>query len=147
MQRFIKVIRNKHDLKNLIVFLNQFKLGKPVQVEFKLYKQNRSIEQNKLMWLWHKEEGEHDGETKDYCHERFKYKYVLPILLRNDEKGRLAKLVDQAKRDKEMMAALVKIISTTHLTTSELKEALDEYNFEASLRGLMFTQPDAELLS
>jgi hypothetical protein len=114
----------------------------PWQITMEPYKANRTRAQNALMWMWHTAWAAEVGETKEYAHERFKHRHVLPILLRDDEEGKLTELHTAAKTNKRMMAALVNILSTTHLTTAQFTEALEEYDRATAARGLCFPHPE-----
>lgn len=102
----------------------------------------RSENQHGLMWLWHTEYAGNFGYTKDRAHKMFKYFHVLPILLAEDEEGRLTKLYNAAKTDPEMMEELTNLISTTHLTPKQMAAALTEYDMKTASKGYVFSRPE-----
>jgi len=136
------IIRNEQNKLQAIEQVRGLQDDVEWEVTIKEYKENRTNAQNNLMWMWHKVFAEKYGETKERVHHRFKYKYVIPILLREDREGKLTKLYGLAESDKDAMAALVRVISTTHLNTAELSEALTEYDRESSANGIAFPHPD-----
>lgn len=115
--------------------------AKPQRITIEPYKANRTKAQNALMWMWHTLWAEEFGYTKAKAHEKFKYRHVLPILLRDDDEGKLNELYAMAKTDRRMLAALVNILSTTHLNTAQFTEALEEYDRVTASRGLVFPHP------
>lgn len=104
------------------------------KITFEGYRKNRTIAQNSLMWLWHTEKGKQVGEDKNTCHEHFKYRHVLPILLRDSEDEGLMELYGFAKSSRAAMKSLVGAISTTHLDTKQFTEALEEYDRRTAVR-------------
>jgi len=144
------IIRNEQ---NKLQAIEQVR-GLPLDVEWEMvikeFKHDRTESQRRLMWLWHTEFAKQYGDTKDKAHNRFKYRYVLPVMLKrtplneNERKvqDQLNSLYDLAKTNKSAMAALVRVISTNHLNTAELSEALTEYDRESSANGIAFPHPD-----
>lgn len=105
-------------------------------------KESRSNKQNRLQWLWHTEYGKHFGHTKEYAYCNFKYKYVLPIMLRDEENTQLQRLWSLVRGDKDAIAALVHVIHTGDLDTSQMAEALTEYDRDTATYGLVFSDPE-----
>ena len=116
------------------------------KITFEEYRKNRTIAQNSLMWLWHTEKAKQVGEDKNTCHEHFKYRHVLPILLRDsedDEDIGLIEIYDHAKVNPKVMKTLVNLISTTHLDTKQFTEALEEYDRRTAVRyEFAFSHPE-----
>jgi len=113
------------------------------KITFEEYKRNRTIAQNNLLWLWHTEKADHVGEDKETVHERFKYRHVLPILLRDGEDEGLMELYGMARSSKAAMKALVGVLSTTHLNTKQFTEALEEYDRRTvQVHDLVFPHPE-----
>lgn len=87
----------------------QFLVNRNPEIEWEVvireYKSDRSLDQNRLLWKWHQEWAEQAGYTKEYAHNRFKYKYVLPILLRDDEDGQITRVWELVRNDKARLQA------------------------------------------
>jgi hypothetical protein len=45
---------------------------------------DRSLEQNRLMWLWYTEIGKSTGQEKEELHEAYKEKFLCNIFIRDD---------------------------------------------------------------
>src|SRR5690606_6979972 len=127
---------------SLLEYLQQRDQSIPWQVDVKPYKKDRSLEQNNTLWLWHSEWATQHGCTKEYAHNRFKYKYVLPILLRDDTDGQITRVWELVRGDKEAVAGLVKAIHSGDLTVSQMSEAMTEYRMDSARMGYIFTDPD-----
>jgi len=144
------IIRNQLTKDQAIEQVRGLQLDTEWEMVIKEFRHDRTTHQNNLLWLWHTEFAKQYGDTKERVHSRFKYKYVLPVMLRrvplNAEDRRLQaqlrELYDLATSNKNAMAALVRVISTAHLTTKEMSEALDEYDRESSANGIIFPHPD-----
>ncbi len=128
-------------MQSLLQAITQRNAEKEWEVTIKLFKENRSIKQNRLQWMWHQEYALHEGMTKDNAYNRFKYKYVLPIMLRDPENNQLVTLWEQIRGNKEAIAALVKVIHTSDLDTAQMDEALTEYDRDTAAHGLVFSDP------
>jgi hypothetical protein len=95
------------------------------------------------MWLWHTKVAEHGGFTKDEVHKIFKFRHVLPILIRDAENDALAKIYEACLTDAQMMEEFVDHISTTLLSTKQMSEALTEYDmWVADNMELVLPHPD-----
>ena len=129
-------------LKNLLAWIVQRDVEKEWEVRIREYKDSKSDAQNRLQWVWHGVWAKEHGFTKEYAYNRFKYKYVLPIMLADGENTQLNRLWDRVRDDKEAVAALVRVIHTSDLTTSEMAEALDEYDRDTASHGLVFPDTD-----
>ena len=127
---------------NMLQYFASRDQEKTYKVTFQEYKRDRSLEQNALLWKWHTEYAAQYGCTKEYAHNRFKYKYVLPILLRDDEDGQIKRVWDLVRGDKEAIAGLVKAIHSSDLSVSQMSEAMTEYQMDASAQGFVFTDPE-----
>lgn len=114
----------------------------PWKVTIQEYKKDRSLEQNALLWKWHTEWAMQYGSTKEYAHNRFKYKHVLPILLRDDEDGQITRVWELVRNDVQAIAGLIKAIHSSDLSVSQMSEAMTEYQREAASVGYVFTDPE-----
>lgn len=128
-------------MRNLLSTLNDRDAAKAWEVTIKLHKEDRSAKQNRLQWMWHQEYALHHGMTKEKAYCRYKYKYCLPIMLRDPDNAQLVELWEQIRDNPVAKAALVKVIHTGDLNTAEMAEALTEYDRETAVNGLAFTDP------
>lgn len=144
-QTFILRPDSTQPFQSLLQYLQQRDQSIAWQVEVKPYKRDRSLEQNNTLWLWHSEWAKHDGCTKEYAHNRFKYKYVLPILLRDDTDGQITRVWELVRGDKEAVAGLVKAIHSGDLDVAQMHEAMTEYQNDAPNYGVVFTDPELRM--
>lgn len=129
-------------LSNLMIWIASRDVEKTWRVVVGEDKESRSDKQNRLQWLWHTVWAEKNGYTKEYAYNRFKYKYVLPIMLRDEENTQLQRLWGLVRDDKEAVAALVRVIHTSDLDTAQMAEALTEYDRDTAAHGLVFPDPE-----
>lgn len=118
------------------------KLGNGDLIEAKLIEDTRSLNQNRLYWLWVSEIGKATGHTKDDLHERFKKHYALPILLRDDPD--LQPFIDrvQGLGTDAYDEFVRRYISTTDLSVKQFTEMLNEIEVDARTRGIDLTRPE-----
>ena len=57
---------------NLVQYIRNLPLNKKVIVEIKEYRRNRSLAQNRLMWMWYGPIAEYVGDTPEEIHEHCK---------------------------------------------------------------------------
>ena len=130
------------DQQALMRFLSERDRSITWEVIVREYKEDRSLEQNKTLWMWHAERAIQAGETKEHSHNVFKYRHVLPILLRDDEDGQLKRVWELVRGDRQAIAGLVKAIHSGDLTVSQMSEAMTEYRMDSARMGYIFTDPD-----
>ena len=104
----------------------------------------RTLSQNALYWKWLGEivkQSPH-WDDEDELHEEMKQRYVLPILLRDDEE--YGPFIDKVQGlGVEAWKEFVKRhISTTDLNTKQFSEMLDKVHRDASQRGMRLTDPE-----
>lgn len=61
---------------NCLEHIRQQKLDKPLQVDIKIYKKNRSNSQNNLYHMWKKQIADETGETEDELHKKLKVRFL-----------------------------------------------------------------------
>jgi hypothetical protein len=71
-----KILRTEEDKEEVIQFLNEKKLDKPLVVEVTVFRKCRSLPQNKLMWLWFRCIAEETGNDVDTLHDHFSEKFL-----------------------------------------------------------------------
>jgi hypothetical protein len=147
-------IENDHDKAMCVAFIERQPLKPVLRVDVKEHKDNRTLAQNRLMFLWHTEGGDHLGETKEDMHTEFKRRHVVPILRRDDAQyGEMVLTVQEVGkiglRDKfeRLKAGVIKLTSTTMLDTAQFSEALTDYERHLLSLGAEITRtgPDYEL--
>ena len=129
-------------LGNLMTWIAARDQDKTWRVNIREDKLSRSDKQNSLQWLWHTVYGKRFGHSKDWVHNYFKFKFCLPIMLRDPEHDQLRRVWNLVRNDKEAIAGLVKVIHTSDLSTDEMAEALTEYDRHAASHGLIFPDPE-----
>jgi hypothetical protein len=70
------IIKNGEDKLRVAEYIKWINLDKPVSVEFKPYKPNRSKAQNRLMWKWIQIMGDDLGYEKDDLHAVLTVKFL-----------------------------------------------------------------------
>lgn len=136
------IVSNDTDRAKAQAIIKNLQLDKPYEFSVKLYKRNRSIEQNKryrkILQLWSEL-----GQPADEIHELMKAKFLIPILARDDEEFnadlqefRQMWLEGQKERAMRMQARLKARASTTWLTTSQFAEYMEQVEGEAAMEGI-----------
>lgn len=105
------------------------------------HRHDRSLKQNRLMWVWHSAFGSHHGVDKAEAHAQFKWRFCRPILIRDDEAGTLKLLFDRADTA-DLARRFIDLISTRDMTMPQLSEALTEYDRWAGYHGIRFPHPE-----
>jgi len=112
-----------------------------IDVFIRTHKEDRSLKQNRLMWMWNGEFGASYGITKEESHAQFKWRFCRPILIRDDDDGTLKALFDRADSP-ELARRFIDLISTRDMSMSQLAEALTEYDRWCGYNGIILTHPD-----
>lgn len=115
----IKFKLNKNNLSNLIATLKELDYSTIWAVNVKPFKHTRSLDQNERYWKLITEIGNHIGYEKDEMHELMAYKFL------SEEKN-----IGKEK--------IVKIKSTSSLTTTEMKDYQDDIEMWAKDYGFRF---------
>ena len=61
---------------NAIEYIKQHNINKPLQVDIKPYKKNRSNSQNNLYHMWKKIIADETGETEEELHKKLKVRFI-----------------------------------------------------------------------
>ena len=109
---------------NCLEHIRQQKLDKPLQVDVKIYKKNRSNAQNNTLWMFYADLADHFGYTPEELHEELKVKF-----LGIEEKMIAGELIRQP-------------ISTTGLSTKEMADYLNKVEILARNQGVVLRYPD-----
>jgi len=70
------IIKTTYDIARLSKYLHEQPKEKPLLVEVKQYRKNRTVAQNKLYRRWLGEISKYTGDTPDGLHEHFKNEYI-----------------------------------------------------------------------
>lgn len=104
----------------------------------------RSEAQRRLWWLWVTDISRHEHDEKADVHDRCKYRFLRPVLIRDDESGVLDRLwatIEQTSDPAQIHAAM----SLFHLSDPNVKqmaEILTDMEHWMVLRGVPFRHPD-----
>jgi len=113
-----------------------------LDVFIKEYKSDRSLKQHRLRWLWMTVYGGEHGITKDRSNKEWKYRFVLPILIRDDENGALKSLLDRAKGHPIVMEKFIDLIRASDMDMGQYSEALTEFDRWAGSHGIILPHPE-----
>lgn len=109
------------------------------------WRQKRTTAQNRLVWKWNKEIGDHFGWEDEVAHEFFKEKFLLRIRYRDDPGfARMADIIANMKQgdDKSFIRQwIIKEISTTKLNAAQMTEYLSKIKRFAHEHGANITIP------
>ncbi len=134
MQFFI--VRSSFDLTRVFDYIRGLDLRRAHSIEVKEYRKNRSLAQNRLMWMWINEIAAHCGynpeetcqaieiPTPDDIHEMFKQRLLGTVR-------------------REILGDAYQVArSTTQLTTAEFTDYLSRIEQAARILQIVLTKPD-----
>ena len=148
MDKKVFILRDSTIRDRLKVYLDTLRLGpdeNPLKVTIEPYKAKRSLAQQAIMWIWHKQWSDYTGDTTDAEHLRFKAVFLLPILIRDNVIPGLESILADAQKeaidwdDTSRLNALYRLISTTLLNVGQFAEILEQYQTDAEEKGCFFT--------
>jgi hypothetical protein len=109
---------------------------------------DKTLEQNRLMWLWYTEIGKETGQEKEELHEAYKEKFLCNIFIRDDPDyaGMAMAIRNVKKHDYAEYAALkkkvVKMTSTKDCSMKQMSEYLGCVHRHATVvLGIRLTEP------
>ena len=124
------------------------------EIVIRKHKSTRSIEQNSTLWMWATELQDTDvnelaGHDKQYWYDKFKRKFVLPILER-DEGADFSEIRTlyaksspvQQEKLKQLIADAIHVSDLDVTQTSEAMEAFMQY---AVNHGVLLTIPEERI--
>lgn len=142
-QTFIILAGDEQRRRNAVEFIESLSRDAAYRVKIEPFKRDRSEAQRGLMWLWHTTEAKEGGMTKAESHHGFKERHCLPILLRDDEDGRLRRMWGMMEyAAPEIREQFIDMLSTSLLDMRQMSEALTEYDMTAARAGISFPRPE-----
>jgi len=109
---------------NALEYIKALSLKKPVSVEIKEYRKNRSGAQNRTYWMWVNLMAEEYGYEPEELHESFKKTFL-------------------GEEDRIVFGKPVKMVKgTTKLTTQEFADYMTKIELTANQMGLNLPHPD-----
>ena len=143
------IVRNPDDLAPCLAWLKERLPDAPLEVKVSTKTRSRSVQQNRLMWLWNTQIAEHLGLFKDEVHEMLKRKFAVPIFERDDaEYAEMVETVRQVWRSgmkdeaEGLMDKIARLTSTTDFCVDEMSEYLHNIEIFAAETGARLTFPD-----
>jgi len=143
-----RVIKTGADRDDFIALLNTYKLPCTVNLT---KGQNRSIEQNRLQWLWLNEAAEQLGEYsvedyRAYC----KLHFGVPILrgedadFRREYDRKIRKRYTYEEKLQMMIGPKIEIPVTRLMKTGQKKRYLDDVYIYFTTLGVKLTEPEEQ---
>lgn len=137
-------VENKGDLDALLTLFRSFKL--PFTVEWSQGR-DRSLDQNRLQFLWAREAAEQRGDmTADEVRCEWKLYHGVPIL--REDSAEFRDIYDSAIKPLpiEMKLKAMRFVPvTSEFKVRQMVRYLDIIERECAEQGIKLTQPDAEL--
>jgi len=143
------VIYNEDEKKLAVAFIAALPIEPNHYIRIDEYRENRSLEQNALNWVWCTHIAEEYGETKDAVHFRHKKEILVPIFERDDEE--YAEMLEAVravyrkgmKTDAKLLERkIVKLTSTTNANVTQMAEFLTEIERTYIARGIVLPKRD-----
>lgn len=143
------IMRTDGDKRKALTILEGLPLKPKYEIEFRLYKLQRSVLQNKLYWKWITIIGNELGYTKEEMHELYKERLLIPIFIRDNEG--FAEMVGAVKavRGRKMKEQadilkreIIRLTSTTDCTTAQFAEYLTDIERDAANLSIILPHPD-----
>lgn len=139
-----RIIRDPSDLNVLGTLLSS--LAMPFTVEWSLGA-DRSLEQNRLQFLWAREAAEQRGDmTADEVRCEWKLHHGVPIL--REESPEFREIYDTAIKPlpyEKKLLAMRFIPVTSEMKVRQMVRYLDTVQRESLQQGIRLTEPDADL--
>jgi|GEM_PF-783692 len=143
------IIRSDDQISRLNTFLTAQPSEPVLEVIVQDHKQDRSVLQNSLYWLWNGIISDELGWTKEEVHEDLKRRLLVPIYTRDDlEYSAMIQAVrkvhtkgfkDEAKA---MSKQIVKLTSTTTAKVKQFTEYLKDIENDMISKGIVLPHPE-----
>ena len=139
-----RIINHQEDLDEFIRLANG--LARPFTVEWQLGR-DRSLEQNRLQFLWAREAAEQRGDmTADEVRCEWKLIHGVPIL--REESAAFREIYDTAIKPlpyEKKLVAMRFIPVTSEMKVPQMVRYLDTIQRECAEQGIRLTDPDPDL--
>ena len=142
------IIRNEQDITSFVAWAKENLDQAPLEVMARTGEYGRSVHQNRLMWLWNTEIGNHMGLTKDEVHTILKRKFAVPIFTRDNLD--YAQMVESVKAirkrgmttEAEYLAKeIARLTTTSDFTIDQMAEYLKDVEHYAAEIGAELSFP------
>lgn len=142
------IIRNEQDITPCVAWIKGNLDQAPLEVIVHTGACSRSVQQNRLMWLWNTEIGNAQGLTKDEVHTFLKRTFAVPIFTRdNMDYAQMVEAVKVVKKrgmllEGEYLAKeIIRLTTTSDFTVDEMAEYLKDIEHYAAGEGIALTIP------
>ena len=139
-----RIVATEFDRAGLIQFIQNMKL--PATFEWQQGR-DRSLDQNRLQFLWAREAAEQRGDmTADEVRREWKLRHGVPIL--REESAEFRETYDRAVKPlpyDQKLAAMHIIDVTSLMKVPQMVRYLDTIQRECAEQGIRLTDPDGEL--
>jgi hypothetical protein len=139
-----RILNDADDLDAFTALLSSLKL--PITVEWTLGR-DRSLEQNRLQFLWAREAADQLGDrTADEMRCQWKLHHGVPIL--REESAEFHDVYDAAIKPlsyEKKLLAMRFIPVTSEMKVKQMVRYLDAIDRECAEQGIVLTQPDKDL--
>ena len=110
----------------------------------------KSVKQRGLQWVWYGDKaksgkGGRLGDTKENCHLEAKYRFAVPIFLRDDSDFADLYLVYCNKYEgdqKKMLYFVDQYVSTEKFSTRQMAEFLTDFRNDCTRQGITLREPE-----
>jgi hypothetical protein len=109
---------------NALNYIKAVNIGKPLCIEVKEYKKNRSGAQNRMMWNWYGAMAQSTGYSTDELHEEMKVRFLG---VENRTRGGVDLVVPKESKN---------------LSTKEFSDFLNKIEMVAAQMGIILPIPD-----
>lgn len=143
------IIRKEADIHACAAWLLAHLANGTLEVTAAAETRRRSINQNRLLWLWNTEIANHMGLYKDEVHEMLKRKFAVPIFTRDDPN--YAEMVAAVKSIRKqgmgdyaesLAREISRLTSTTDFSVNQMSEYLGDIEHYAAEIGAELTFPE-----
>jgi len=143
------IIRKPVDVDICAAWLREHLPSGSVEVIATTKTRSRSVQQNRLLWLWNTEISKHMGLFKDEVHEMLKRKFAVPIFTRdNPDYAEMVSAVKAIRKQgmtdyaEALAREISRLTSTTDFTVDQMSEYLNDIEHYAAEIGAELTFPE-----
>ena len=143
------IIRNDHIKETAKRFIDSLPFDPLHELNITEHKKDRTLAQNRLMWLWYTVIAGDSGELKKDVHYNSKKQFLVPIFERDDQEyaAMIQSVRDvhksgMVKEAKHLSDQIVKLTSTRRADVKQMTEYLNEIEIDSNYKGIPLPQPD-----